>query len=317
MKVLVTGATGFVGRALLAQLRTQAQFNVRAAVRQPATDRLGGKVTQVLVGDLGGDTDWRAALKGIDAVVHLAARVHIVHEHADDPLLAFRQVNVAGSVHLAQMAAQAGVKRLVYMSSVKVHGEATALGQPFVETSPTQPYGPYGISKLETEQGLQAVAQATGLELTILRPPLVYGPGARANFAALAGAVSRSLPLPLGAIYNRRSLVGVDNLAHLITTCLVHPAAANQAFMASDGEDMSTTHLVQRMAQAMERTAYLLPIPVWMLEAGASMLGQQDATQRLCGNLQVDSNKARSLLGWVPPVSVDEGLRRAVAEYMK
>nr|WP_315431219.1 NAD-dependent epimerase/dehydratase family protein [uncultured Albidiferax sp.] len=317
MKVLVTGATGLIGRALLAHLQTLPQFMPRAAVRRPASDRIHADIKTVLVADLSADTDWHAALAGIDTVVHLAARVHVLNEPAADPLLAFRQVNVAGSTRLAQMAVQAGVKRLVYMSSAKVNGEATAAGQAFSESSPLAPQGPYGISKLETEQGLLKIAQTTGLELTILRPPLVYGPGVQANFAALAAAVARGIPLPLGAMDNQRSLVSVDNLVDLITTALTHPAAANQIFMASDGEDLSTKELVQRIALAMERPARLLPVPAWMLMAGAAMLGQQGAAQRLCGNLQLDIAKARTLLGWAPPVSVDEGLRRAVAGYRK
>ncbi len=317
MKVLVTGATGFVGRALLAQLCTQTQFNVRAAVRQPAAERLGPHVEQVPVGNLGADTDWSTALKGVGVVVHLAARVHVMHEHSDDPIQAFRQANVAASMRLAHMAAQAGVQRLIYMSSVKVNGEATPLGQPFTETTPPAPQDPYGTSKLEAEQGLRHLAHTTGLQLTILRPPLVYGPGVRANFASLARAVAHGIPLPLGSIANQRSLVGIDNLVDLITTCITHPAAANQILMASDNEDLSTTALVQRMALAMQRPARLLPIPAWALLAGASLLGKKSSVQRLCGNLQVDSSKARSLLGWTPPISVDEGLRRAVAEYRR
>ena len=317
MKVLVTGASGLVGRALLAHMQTLPQFILRAAVRRPTSDRFGSDIETVLVADLSAETDWSAALAGMDAVVHLAARVHVVQEQAKDPLLAFRQVNVAGSVRLAQMAAQAGVKRLVYMSSAKVNGEATTVGRTFNECSPSLPESAYGISKLETEQALLQVAQTTDLELTILRPPLVYGPGAQANFAALASAVARGIPLPLGATENQRSLVSVDNLVDLVTTSLTHPAAAHQTFMASDGEDLSTTQLVQRIAQAMGRPARLLPVPTWILMAGASMLGRQGTAQRLCGNLQVDIAKARSMLGWTPPVRVDEGLRRAVAGYRK
>lgn len=274
-------------------------------------------IEHVAIGDLDATTDWQAALVGIDVVVHLAARVHILHDRAANPLESFRQVNVAGSMRLAQMSVQAGVKRLVYMSSAKVHGESTPTGHPFTETSPTQPQDAYGISKLETEQGLRRIAESSGLELCILRPPLVYGAGVRANFEALARAVARGIPLPLGAIANQRSLVSIDNLVDLIAHCLHHPAAAHQTFMASDGEDLSTTALVQRMAWAMNRTSRLIPVPAGLFMAGAALLGQKATAQRLCGNLQVDSSKARKLLNWMPPVSVDEGLRRAVAGYRR
>ena len=317
MNVLVTGATGFVGRALLTHLQTHPQFDVRAAVRPSAVKRLPSGVKQIFVGALDANTDWHAALAGMDAVVHLAARVHVMHEHANDPLQAFRQINVAGSVRLAQMAAQAGVRRLVFISSIKVNGEATPARHSFNETSPCAPQDSYSISKLETEHALRTVAQATGLELTILRPPLVYGRGVRANFAALARAVARGVPLPLGSIDNQRSLLCVDNLVDLITTCLTHPAAAHQTLMASDGEDLSTTALVQRIARAMDRPAHLLPAPVWMLMTAATLLGQRGAAQRLCGNLQIDSSKARALLGWAPPFTVDEGLRRALVDYRR
>lgn len=315
VKVLVTGATGFVGRALLAHLQAQRQFEVRAAVRPTAVQRLPAATQYVLVGDLDADTDWQAALVGVDAVVHLAARVHVMHELAVDPLHAYRQINVAGSVRLAQMAVQAGVRRMVYVSSIKVNGEATADRQAFSETSPCTPQDAYSVSKLETEQALRALGQAQGLELTILRPPLVYGHGVGANFAALARAVASGVPLPLGCIDNQRSLLAVDNLVDLITTCLTRPAAAHQTFMVSDGEDLSTTELVRRIAIAMDRSVVLLPVPGWMLLAGASLLGRQATAQRLCGNLQVDSRKARTLLDWTPPVDVDEGLRRALMDY--
>ena len=315
VKVLVTGASGFVGRALLAHMQTLPQFEVRAAVRSSAVDRLPYGTMHVVVGDLEADTDWHAALTGMDAVVHLAARVHVMHEHAQNPLQAFRQVNVAGSMHLAQMAAQVGVQRIVFISSIKVHGEATPSHQAFSETSPCAPQDGYSVSKLETEQGLRSIAQASGLELTILRPPLVYGPGVGANFAALAQAVARGMPLPLGSLNNQRSLLAVDNLVDLIATCLTHPAAADQTFMASDGEDLSTTELVQRMALAMHRPIWLLPVPDWMLLASASLLGRQAMAQRLCGNLQIDSRKARTMLDWTPPVTVDEGLCRALVDY--
>jgi nucleoside-diphosphate-sugar epimerase len=201
----------------------------------------------------------------------------------------------------------------VFISSVKVNGESTEPGQAFAETDVRAPQDAYAVTKHEAEQGLRQIATDTGMEVVIIRPPLVYGPGVKANFAALIRAVQRGWPLPLGAVHNQRSFVALDNLVDFIVTCLEHPAAANETFMVSDGEDLSTPDLIRRMARAMNRPARLLPVPVWALKAGASLLGKGDAVQRLCGNLQVDIAKARSFLGWVPPVSVEEGLRRAMA----
>lgn len=308
--VLVTGATGFVGQALCAQL-SRWGYGVRAAVRKSgAAD--GMLAQEVLVGGLDDHTDWVVALAGVSAVVHLAARVHVMDDHASDPLAEFRRVNVQGTLRLAQQAAQAGVQRFVYISSIKALGEATLAGEPFTEESPTQPSDAYGISKLEAEQGLRDLAEKTGLEVVIIRPPLIYGPGVKANFAALMRAVQRGVPLPLGAVHNARSLVGLDNLVDFMVTCLAHPKAANQTFMVSDGHDLSTTALIRAMAQAAGVKARLLPVPVWVLKAAAGLLGRGDAVQRLCGNLQVDIEKARHGLGWKPPVTVVEGLRLAM-----
>jgi nucleoside-diphosphate-sugar epimerase len=268
--------------------------------------------TVVEVADLTAQTDWSLTLAGADAVVHLAARVHVMQETEIDPLTAFRAVNVDGTLNLARQAAAAGVKRFVFISSVKINGESTQLGRAFTEVDLPNPQDAYGQSKHEAEQGLRQIASDTGMEVVIIRPPLVYGPGVKANFAALMRAVQRGWPLPLGAVHNQRSLVALDNLVDFIVTCITHAQAANQTFLVSDGQDLSTTELVRGMAQAAGVPARLLPVPVWALQAGASLLGKGDAVQRLCGNLQVDISKARNLLGWVPPVSVEEGLRRAM-----
>jgi nucleoside-diphosphate-sugar epimerase len=235
-----------------------------------------------------------------------------MHGTSTNPLKEFRAVNVDGTLNLARQAAAEGAKRFVFVSSVKVNGEATQPGQMFSETNTPAPQDPYGISKMEAEQGLRQIASETGMEVVVIRPPLVYGPGVKANFAALMRAVQSGWPLPLGAVHNQRSLVALDNLVDFIITCMAHPKAANQTFLVSDGRDLSTTELVRGLARAAGVSECLLPVPVWLLQAGASLLGKSDAVQRLCGNLQVDISKARSLLGWTPPITVKEGLHRAV-----
>ena len=291
LSVLITGSTGFVGQALVKRL---GKLPIRLATR---ADSAG----------------WEKVLVGIKTVVHLAARVHVMHDTEVDPLTAFRAVNVDGTLNLARQAAAAGVKRFVFVSSVKVNGESTQPGRAFIEADAPNPQDAYGQSKHEAEHGLRQLSAATGMEIVIVRPPLVYGPGVKANFAALMRAVQRGWPLPLGAVHHQRSLVALDNLVDFIVTCITHPQAANQTFLVSDGQDLSTTELVRGMAKAAGVPARLLPLPVWALQAGASLLGKGDAVQRLCGNLQIDISKAQNLLGWVPPVSVAEGLRRAMA----
>ena len=308
MNVLLTGATGFVGRSLSESLVRKGHW-VSAALHA-----LGGHPWAsecVTVGSVDGATCWQVALHGTEAVVHLAARVHVMHDNADNPMEAFREVNVRGTLNLAQQAAE--VKRFVFVSSVKVNGESTRPGRPFTEAQTPNPQDAYGVSKHEAEQGLRQIAAATGMELVIIRPPLVYGPGVKANFASLMRAVQKGWPLPLGDIHNQRSLVALDNLVDFIITCIDHPQAANQTFLISDGEDLSTTELVRRMAQAAGVPARLIPVPVWALQAVGRMLGKGDAVQRLSGDLQIDSGKAGKILGWQPKILVDEGLRRAFA----
>lgn len=306
-RVLVTGASGFVGEALLGRL-TAAGHAVTGISRhsgQAAPSGLYGVQRY---------EDAAPLMAGHTCLVHLAARVHVMNDKEPDPLAAFRAANVTLTENLARQAAGAGVRRFVFISSVKVNGEATLPGQPFTEQDAVAPQDAYGLSKMEAEQGLRQIAAQTGMELVIIRPPLVYGPGVRANFAALMRTVSRGIPLPLACIDNRRSLVALDNLLDFIVTCIGHPAAANQTFLVSDGEDLSTPELVRRMARAVGRPARLLPVPLWLLQAGARIMGKEDRLQRLSGNLQLDISKARSLLGWQPPVTVDEGLRRTLAD---
>lgn len=312
MNVLVTGGTGFVGGEVLRRLSREGGRTVVAAVRSTNVAPLAG-ISTVSVAGLGPATDWSSALDGMDAVVHCAARAHVMNETSADPLAVYRQVNVEGTLTLARQAAAAGVRRFVFLSSIKVNGEATLDGRPFREDDPPAPRDPYAVSKWEAEQGLQTLAQETGMEVVILRLPLVYGLGVKGNFAAMMRWVDRGLPIPLGAVrHNRRSLVALDNLVDLIAICLDHPAAADQVFLVGDGEDLSTAELLQRLATAMGKPARLVLVPVWMLQSAAALLRKQAVAQRLLGSLQVDISKARRLLGWTPPVSVDEGLRRAV-----
>jgi nucleoside-diphosphate-sugar epimerase len=308
---LITGATGFVGSGVVARLAGEG-VETLACVRDGMVS-MPGDVRVVPVAELTANTDWRQVLAGVKSLVHLAARVHVMEDTEVDPLTAFRAVNVDSTLNLARQAVTAGVKRFVFISSVKVNGESTEPGRAFTDADAPNPQDAYGQSKHEAEQGLRQFSADTDMEVVIIRPPLVYGPGVKANFAALMRAVKRGWPLPLGIVHNQRSLVALDNLVDFIVNCITHPQAANQTFLVSDGQDVSTTELVRGMAQAAGVPVRLVPVPLWALRAGASLLGKGDAVQRLCGNLQVDISKARSLLGWVPPASVEEGLRRAMA----
>lgn len=313
---LVTGPAGFVGTGLIQHLLRDPAQQVVAAHRSTAARRVD-RVEAIQVGELAVHTDWRKALAGVDTVVHLAARVHVMHDTVDEPLAAFRRVNVDASLRLGAQAAAAGVRRFVYVSSIKVNGESTAPGRPFRADDTPQPVDPYGISKHEAEQALRELSCATGMELVVVRPPLVYGPGVRANFRSMMSWLRRGITLPLGAIDNRRSLVALDNLCDLIVTCLQHPAAANQTFLAGDAEDVSTSELLRHLGHALGHPARLLPVPPKLLQAGFSLLGKGDVARRLCGSLQVDIGPTCALLGWRPPIGLDEGLRRAAAAFLE
>ena len=308
-KVLITGANGFVGK------RTCEIFSDRAiahaaAVRRKTSDG------QVEVGTIDGGTDWTLALSGCDAVIHLAARVHVMADEATTALEKFRKTNVDGTLNLARQAARSGVRRFVFVSSVKVNGEETA-GKPFVETDVPGPCDPYGISKYEAELRLLELAAETGLEVAIVRPPLVYGPGVKANFESMLRWVYRGVPLPFGAIQNKRSVVYVDNLASLLIRCVEAPQASNQVFMVSDGQDISTSQLLCRCAGALGVPSRLLPVPQAVLSLLAAMTGKQPFMRRLCGSLQVDIGKARRMLDWEPPVSMELGLRLTAEAFLK
>lgn len=317
MKVLVTGASGFVGRAVCGRLQGDQDLQVVGALRREGLALAKG-VHAVRVDDLSAHTDWTAALTGVEVVVHTAARVHVMKDSAVDPLAEYRRVNVQGTLRLARQAAAAGVRRFVFISSIKVNGETTQAGRPFTSDDVPAPQDPYGISKMEAELGLREIAAQTGMELVIIRPPLVYGAGVKANFQTMMRWLVRGVPLPLGGMTdNRRSMVSLDNFVDLIATCVAHPAAANQIFLVSDGEDLSTAELLHRMGLALRRPARLLPIPPVLLKWGATLMRKPELFQRLCASLQVDMVRTRELLGWRPPVSVDEGLKRAAEGYWR
>lgn len=312
--ILLTGASGLVGGAVCDRL--SGQRTLRVAIRQPDVDRGSGAI-EIVRATLDPSHDWLPVLDGITRVVHCAARVHVMNDDATDPLKEFRRINSDGTLRLATQAAEAGVGRFVFISSIKVNGESTVQGRPFTAQQAPAPIDPYGVSKCEAEQQLRKLSAATGMEVVIIRPVLVYGPGVKANFLNMMKWLYKGVPLPLGAIHNKRSLVALDNLVDLIVTCIDHPRAANQTFLVSDGEDLSTTELLQRMSHALGKRPRLLPIPAWMLETAAKVVGKQSIAQRLCGSLQVDISYTRERLGWTPPVSVDAALRKTARHFLE
>lgn len=309
--LLVTGGTGFLGQALLHKLLISGRSPLIAAVRRKNTD-FPAEVKLASVNELGSSTDWTACLQEVGVVIHCAARAHVMKEETGDPLLEYRRVNVQGTLALANQAAKAGVRRFVYISSIKVNGEHTALNIPFHAEDIPAPEDAYGISKLEAEQGLTKLAQETGMEVVIIRPPLVYGPGVKGNFASMVRWVRKCIPLPLGAVHNKRSLVALENLVDFIALCADlerSPSAANEVFLISDGEDVSTTELLHKVGNAYNVTPRLLPIPIFWIQIVARLLGKRAVADRLLGSLVVDSSKARDLLGWKPVVSMGEQLK--------
>jgi nucleoside-diphosphate-sugar epimerase len=284
---------------------------IRGALRSEA------KAGEVNVGDIGPNTDWQKVLEGVDVVVHTAARAHIMIDTVGDPLSQYRKVNVEGALNLARQAAVAKVKRFIFISSIKVNGESTAAGKPFTPDDQPNPADPYGISKWEAELGLQQLAAATGMEVVIIRPPLLYGPGVKANFLSMMRWINDGVPLPLARIDNRRSLVAIDNLVDLIITCIDHPAAANQVFLAGDGDDLSTAELAKCIGKALGKPARLFPFPVSILSLAAGLLGKKSVVQRLTDSLQVDISRAGELLAWKPPVTLDQCLRKTADDFRR
>ena len=307
--VLVTGANGFIGWALCGVLAASGR-RVRKAVRMPVP----GLPDAVVVGDIGPDTDWRTALEGVSGVVHLAARTHVLRETATDPLAAYRKINVSGTERLARSAAAGGIRRLVIVSSVKVSGERTE-ERPFTEDGAPRPEDAYGVSKWEAEQALSRIAAETGLEVVVLRPPLVYGPGVKGNFLRLMNLVARGVPLPLGAVDNRRSLIYTGNLAGAIVKALDAPQAAGRTYLVSDGEDVSTPDLVRGLARALGVKPRLLSLPLSALDRGARLAGRRAEFVRLTSSLQVDSSRIRRELDWRPPFTLAQGLELTAKWY--
>jgi nucleoside-diphosphate-sugar epimerase len=316
MNILLTGATGFLGGAILKAAQKRG-MEIRPVLRSQEQARRFDDAGNfaVIVPGLGSDTDWSNALLGVGVVVHCAAQVHVMQDTKSNPLMGFRAVNVEGTLNFARQAAAAKVKRFLFVSSIKVNGEATLPGRAYSADDAPAPEDAYGISKAEAEAGLRLLSHETDMEVVIVRPPLVYGPGVKGNFSSLLRWVSSGLPLPLGAATtNRRSLVALDNLVDLILTCVDHPKAANQTFLVSDGEDLSTAELFRRIAKALNQPAHLFPVPVSFLAITSSLFGKKAIAQRVLGSLQVDISKTCTVLGWKPPVSVDEGLSKAVGK---
>lgn len=306
LRVAITGANGFVGQALAARLVLEG-----GAVTGIVRRQFDAQFPLCVVSGLD-DKRLALLLADCDVVVHTAARAHVMTDEAEDPMVAYRSVNVDGTLAIARMAAAQGVRRFVFISSIKVNGESTASGAPYSHDSVPAPEDAYGISKHEAEQALKQLAAETGMEVVIIRPPLVYGPGVKGNFAAMVRLVNKSVPLPLGAIRNARSLVALDNLVDLIIVCVSHPAAAGQVFLVSDGEEVSTTELLRQLARAMGKRQLLLPVPSWVFKVGLGLLGKKAVADRLCGSLVVDIRHTEKVLGWHPPISLMEGLREMI-----
>jgi nucleoside-diphosphate-sugar epimerase len=311
MNIFLTGVTGFVGQAIAMQLAKSPNIKLSVVARTKLL-RLPIVAKVYQVNNLDGDADLQDALTGIDVVIHAAARVHVMNEAEVNSLDNFRKVNVEGTLNLARQSIAAGVRRFIFISSIKVNGDSNEIGMPYTADDEPAPTDSYGMSKLEAEVGLREMALNSGMEVVIVRPPLVYGSGVRANFASMLYWISSGVPLPLGAVNNARSLVALDNLVDFVITCLKHPAAAGQTFLVSDGEDVSTSELLRRTAAAMGKTTLLLPVPVTWLKLIASLLGKREIAQRLLGSLTVDIEKNRVLLGWRPPLTLNQGLKKTV-----
>jgi len=316
VKILITGATGFVGGALLKQLGQMPGYHIVALARRPIGD-IPHNTTVVISDDFSVPDDDYPLLKGLDVVVHCGARAHQMHDNPETCLEEYRRVNVTGTLMLAKQAAEAKVKRFVYLSSIKVNGEMTEAGKSFTAEDTPAPADPYGVSKMEAELELQRFASSVGMELVIIRPVLVYGPGVRANFLTLMSLISKGIPLPFARVNNKRSFLYVGNLVEFIKVCMTHRAARNNIFLISDGEDLSTPSLIVKISKAFGRAAILLPVPVSLMVFCAAVLGKRAITTRLCSSLQVDLQKNSNLLDWKPPFSADQGIESTAKAFLE
>lgn len=316
-RILVTGASGFVGSRLLASQDALSQdIQFRAISRKPLAKPMSN-VEQLVIADISEKSDWTEALDGVDIVVHLAARVHVMEDRASNPLEEYRKVNVSTTLNLARQAASAGVKRFIFLSSIKVNGEKTDIGKPFTEESIANPVDPYGISKLEAEEGIREICNATGMQFVFIRPPLIYGPGVKANYQKLMNLVQRRLPLPLGGIANKRSMLALENLINFILLAARHPRASNQLFLLSDEKALSTPQLIDCMSRCMGYASNcLISIPVQVLRLVGLCLGQSAAIERLTESLEVSAHKAHQLLAWNPPLDVEQAIQITVDDFL-
>jgi nucleoside-diphosphate-sugar epimerase len=313
-KILLTGATGFIGSGLFDVLIKKTEYEVRVSLRKNCLDMRFDSISKV-IGEINSKTKWSNTLQGIDIVIHTAGLAHVSKKESLKHLYGFQEINVAGTMNLARQAVDAGVRRFVFISSIGVNGNKNT--QPFTETDSPDPVEPYAISKLEAENSLYALSQDSGMEVVIIRPPLVYGPTAPGNFRKLLLVVDNSLPLPFGCIQNKRSYIFLDNLIDFIFTCIDHPAAANQIFLVSDGQDLSTTMLIRLLRKALGRPVRLIPVPVFILKMFFKIIGKSGVAQKLCDSLQIDYSKARHMLNWSPPIMNEDAIVKTVQEYLR
>ncbi len=316
VNLLVTGATGFVGRALITKMLLNHDYHVSASVRR-VVDDIPSAVKQIKIDGISSETDWSSALQDVDCIIHAAARVHVMSDRTADPLKEFRQINTEGTLNLAEQAAESGVKRFIYLSSIKVNGEESLPGTQFTPEDIFVPTDFYALSKYEAEQGLLSISKKTTMEVVIIRPPLVYGPGVKANFLTMMRWLHKGLPLPFGAIKNKRSFIALENLIDFIVTCIEHSAASNQVFLVADGEDMSMSELLTRLSLALGKQPRLLPINQEFIQLLFKLFGKKDLANRICSSLLIDMTKAKTLLNWNPPVSVDKGLKKTAKYFLE
>ncbi len=313
--ILLTGSTGFVGTNLVNSLTLKSDYIVKSAVRH-AVNKDDGLLFEV--GDINASTDFELPLKNTTVVVHCAARAHVMDDKEAEPLTLYREVNTAGTVNLAKQAIDSGVKRFIFISSIKVNGEGTLVGCPFKTEDNHAPEDDYGLSKSEAEKQLVALAKDSSMEVVIIRPTIVYGPGVKANFASLMRLVSKGIPLPFGSItQNKRSLVSINNLVDLIVTCIDHPKAANQVFLVSDDHDVSTAEMVRELAIALDKPTWQLPVPIWCYKLFGKLFGKSDIVDRLTGSLQVDISHTKETLGWKPPQTLQEGFKQTAQAFLQ